>query len=74
MYALKKQTKEITQVILLGNQFTIKHYPPTGNGAVASVIGEDQLLCYEIGADMNAFVTTAEGKTVEVVHRTTKPD
>ncbi|MGP2741043.1 MULTISPECIES: hypothetical protein [Serratia] len=74
MYALKKQTNQSTQVILLGNQFTIKRYPPTGNGAVGSVTGEDPRCCYEIGAEMNAFVTTVEGKTVEVIHRMTKPD
>ncbi|HBC7417459.1 TPA: hypothetical protein KEY88_000096 [Serratia marcescens] len=74
MYALKKQTNESTQVILLGNQFTIKHYSPSGIGAVASVTGEDTRFCYEIGAEMNAFVTTVEGKTVEVIHRMTKPD
>ncbi|WP_420285044.1 hypothetical protein [Serratia liquefaciens] len=74
MYALKKQTNESTKVILLGNRFTIQHYPPSGSDAVASVTGEDERFCYEIDGGTNAFVTTVEGKTVEVINRTTKPN
>ncbi|HEJ8029411.1 TPA: hypothetical protein ACKPVT_001866 [Serratia marcescens] len=70
MYALKQHTAESTKVIALGNRFTIQRYSPlTSNDAIGCVTGEDERFCFEIGAEVDAYITTIEGKTVEVINR-----
>ncbi|MBU9829873.1 hypothetical protein J1779_08000 [Rahnella sp. FC061912-K] len=77
MYALKIVDGNFTEVNSIGCKFKIQRYDQTAmtcsGSAIAIVTGEDERFAWEIPPSADAFITTLEGKTVEVIHRSLHP-
>lgn len=70
MYALKFVSNESIHNYSLGREYHIQRTDPkTSDSPVAIVHGEDQSHGWDVRPGSDVYVTTMDGKTVEVVHR-----
>lgn len=75
MYALKIISNSEIHNYSLGCEYHIQREHPTTNlMATAIVHGEDSSRAWDIHHDVDAYITTSEGKTVEVIHRIAWPN
>lgn len=70
MYALKFVSNEGIHNYSLGGEYHIQREDPrTSDSPVAIVHGEDPARGWDVRPGSDAYITTMDGKTVEVVHR-----
>ncbi|MEG0868094.1 MAG: hypothetical protein RSD49_21560 [Hafnia sp.] len=80
MYALKFVTKDGIHNYSLGSEYHIQRENPVEStsptdieGPIAIVTGADKDRGWEVWPNSGAYITTIDGKTVEVVNRIVYP-
>lgn len=74
MYALKFVSNKHVHSYLLGSEYHVQRLDPKCDSEpLAMIHGESQAKGWEVYYQSDAYITTLEGKTVEVVHRIAWP-